>query len=61
MKREILHTAVLACLSVLGVAGLIGTTIWWPEIMSEPATSLIRYLVIRLTGVFVAIPVAWHR
>lgn len=57
MKREIFRTAVLAAASALGVSMLLLVSLMSPLIMESDPYGLLRYVLIRLTAVLIAVPV----
>jgi hypothetical protein len=56
MKRELLHTGLLFLPSSLCVAALLAVSLYSPLIMGEDPYALLRYIVIRMTAIFIAMP-----
>jgi len=57
MKREILRTAILAAVSGCGVTLLLLASLYSPLLLEDDPYSLLRYVLIRLTAVLIAVPV----
>jgi len=57
MKQEILKTGILLAVSAAGVTTLVAASIFFPSIMGDDPYSLLRYVLIRLTAILIAVPV----
>jgi hypothetical protein len=57
MKREIIKVAILSSMSAVGLVALLFTSVSSPLLMGEDPYSLLRYVLIRITAVLIAVPV----
>ena len=57
MKREIIKVAILSSMSAVGLVALLFISVSSPLIMGEDPYSLLRYVLIRITAVLIAVPV----
>lgn len=57
MKRAMIKVAVLSFVSAIGLVALLFISLSSPLIMGEDPYSLLRYVLIRLTAVLIAVPV----
>jgi hypothetical protein len=57
MKREMIKVGILSWVSLLGVLTLLSVSMYSPLIMGEDPYGLLRYVLIRLTAILIAVPV----
>jgi cytochrome bd-type quinol oxidase subunit 1 len=57
MKKELFKTAILGSFSAVGVALILFISLYSPLVMGDDPYSLLRYVLIRLTAVLIAVPV----